>query len=285
MAVDMYASDWGEYFPPGAEDAEVAVPSTRPALTAGYWRWHGMRKDGDYPFDPRAGYLAPYLGFAPRRIAAVRSDPRSPEELLGEIRKLDAIKMCPSFRGSYDEGLKNSFEWGAGGYGYNCWSVGSQEAWYGSTLNWTGVMDPTHPDYAKSSTSWWHGAPRPLFQDPRHTIMFADAAYPQPTYYAESHELVPPYFMESYTTDPTTWLPKPEAYRYGRPEPVKAWGYANPTIHFRHAGQANVLWLDGHVDAHRMDFTRPGPNIYGADSGRMNVGWFGPDDFSLWDYR
>ena len=82
-----------------------------------------------------------------------------------------------------------------------------------------------------------------------------------------------------------TWLPKDPPDPYGLPKPYEPWGLANPTNHFRHDGKCNVLWLDGHVSPRTMDFTRPGANIYGADSGAMGVGWFGPADYSLWDYR
>ena len=286
IAVDMYATDWDEFYIPGGEDVDTRVPNTRGITdwaglsnTFGYWRWHGRRKDGDYPFDPRAGYLAPYLGLKAKLDDTVINETKTPHELIGEIRKLEGIKMCPSFRSYYSEGRHNSFEWGAGGYGYNCWSVGSREAWFGSTLNWTGIHDK----------SWWYGSRRPMFKDPQKTIMFADAAYPQVTdgrrYYTEVHELYQPYFMESYTTDPVTWLPKPEPYDYGHPTPVISWGPANPTIHFRHDGKCNVMWLDGHVSSETMSFTKQGKNIYGADSGDMNIGWFGPDDYSLWDYE
>lgn len=280
MAVEMYASDYNEYFPAAAMDIDVLVPNTRGINAAGYWRWHGRRIDGDYPFDPRVGPLATYMGVPTLRVEKQMemNGQVSPQDLLGELRALEGIKMCPSFRGYYREGDAN-FEWGAGGYGYNAFSVGSQEAYYGSTKNWTGVRDDT----------WWYGSRRPMFADPGNTVMFADAAYPHDgdsgRFYTESHELVPPYFMESYTTDPVTWAPKPQPYDYGNPKPVEAWGLANPTIHFRHDGLTNVLWMDGRVTSRTMDFSRLGANFYGADSAAMDVGWFGPEDYSLWDYR
>ena len=279
MAVEMYTSDWDEYFPAGAMDIATVAPNTRGLATAGYWRWHGRRINGDYPFDPRVGPLAPYTGIPSLRVEKQMAMTATPSEIMGDIRKLEGIKMCPSFKSYYEEGEGNSFEWGAGGYGYNSFSVGSQEAYYGSSTNWTGLR----------AESLWHGSRKPMFGDPANTILFSEAAYPQVTngrkVYAESHELVQPYFMESYTTDPVTWQPKPQPYAYGKPKPVKAWGLANPTIHFRHSGVANVLWLDGHVSPKRMDFSKQGNNIYGADSAAMNVGWFGPDDYSLWDYE
>ena len=274
LAVDMYATEWGEHYPPGAEDIERVVPNTRGIMTAGHWRWHGCRKDGDYPFDPRAGYLAPYLGMQTKRVTEVMNETKGPQQLLGEIRRLEGIKMCPSFRAYYEEGGYNSFEWGSGGYGYNAMFVGSYDGWMGSTTNFTGL----------TPEALWHGARRPMFKNPQGTIMFADSCYPQTVsgrpYYAESHELVPPYFMKSYVD----WSGN-KVRAYGNPEPETSWGFTNPTIHFRHDGRCNVLWLDGHVAPRTMDFTRPEPNIYGADSGAMNVGWFGPEDYTLWDYR
>jgi prepilin-type processing-associated H-X9-DG protein len=50
-----------------------------------------------------------------------------------------------------------------------------------------------------------------------------------------------------------------------------------PSIHFRHRGKANVVWCDGHLTSEEMateaekHFTR------------IDLGWFGPDDNSLFD--
>jgi len=283
MAVEMYCGESNDYYPPGAEDIEVPLPNNRGIITAGHWRWHGRRKNGDYPYDPRVGYLATYLGLDRKTVAEQEAETLSPEALLGEIRRLEGVKMCPSFVSFFEEGGRNAFEWGGGGYGYNCWSVGSKEAWMGSTLFWTG----------ESNDSWKSGSAVRMFKDHVNTIMFADAAYAQKEdtpggpryYYTESHELVPPYYMESYVTDPVTWAPKPKPYAYGRPKPLKSWGLANPTIHFRHDGRCNVLWLDGHITIRSMDFSNPFDFYSGGHAAKMNVGWFGADDFSLWDYR
>jgi prepilin-type processing-associated H-X9-DG protein len=122
-----------------------------------------------------------------------------------------------------------------------------------------------------------------MFQDHGNTIMFADCAMPQTDngrlYFSEESEIYAPWFVDSFNA---AWG---GTSTLGRPQPAKAWGMASPTIHFRHAGMANVCWLDGHVTARRMDFSKLGTNAYGADSAAAEVGWFGPDDFSLWDYE
>jgi len=269
LAVDMYASDWGEYYPPGKEDVDVLAPNSRGVWTAGYWRWHGHRKDGDHPFDPRYGYLAPYLGVQTRRVEEQDSDTTTVN-----AENFQGIKMCPSFRSYYDRGKRNSYEWGAGGYGYNCLFVGSQEGYFGGT--WTGGR----PENV------WYGARASMFRDPTNTIMFADCAMPLKDsatgeeYLIEESELVPPWFLKSFAASP--WNPDPSTP--GSPKVNTMWGRPSATIHFRHNGLANVLWLDGHVSGRTMDFTTQ-TNAYGGHNWRWHVGWFGPDDFTLWDYQ
>ena len=268
MAVEMYAQDWGEFYPPGKEDIELNVPFTREglAMASGYWRWHGRRIDGDHPFDPRYGYLATYLGYVYRNL-----DDQATESDISDTTRLQGVKMCPEFKSYYDKGQKNSYEWGSGGYGYNCLFVGSQEGYRGGT--WTGG----------SSESHWYGSRMGLFKDAARTIMFADAATVQKdgdgnAYIIEESELQPPYFLDSF--DPTWGGTSTK----GKPMPATAWGLPKPTIHFRHNGLANVLWLDGHVSAESMTFSNPatfdGLNMY-----KYNIGWFGEDSFDLWDYQ
>ncbi len=61
-------------------------------------------------------------------------------------------------------------------------------------------------------------------------------------------------------------------------------GRPSPSIHFRHGGIACVAWLDGHVSAEKMSFTRT-TNDYGADDNALDIGWFGPDNNSLFDNK
>jgi prepilin-type N-terminal cleavage/methylation domain-containing protein/prepilin-type processing-associated H-X9-DG protein len=264
LATTMYADDYGEYFPPLAIDIGLTLPNSRGTMTAGHWRWHGRRKDGDHPFDPRVGYLAPYLGLP--TVTAETQDKTTYDipQLVGEIRKLEGIKMCPTFRSYYAEGDRNSFEWGSGGYGYSAF-VGNRSYY---TIDFMGML---FGDI---------GARRPMFRDTSKVIMYADCATPQmdggQLYYAEESQIYQPYWVDS----PVEWGGTSSV---GRPMPSTM--PCDPTIFFRHNGMANVCWLDGHVDARRMDFSVQNALATGVNSGALGIGWFGPDDFSLWDYK
>ena len=60
---------------------------------------------------------------------------------------------------------------------------------------------------------------------------------------------------------------------------------ATPSIHFRHADRANVVWCDGHVDHHTMTASHKSP-FYAADPATFGIGWIGQrDDNSLFDLR
>jgi prepilin-type processing-associated H-X9-DG protein len=267
----MYADDNEEYFPPLAADIGVTVPNTRGITPspAGYWRWHGRRVNGDYPFDPRVGCMASYLGLTVVTQDEQEVTPYNIPQLIGEIQHLQGVKICPTFR-SYAEGNLNTYEWGSGGYGYSPF-VGNR-----------GYYDISYPEMFSGA----EGARRPMFHTPSNTIMFADCASPQMSggqlYYAEESEIYPPNYVDvpvEYWGSGTSSI--------GRPMPMPAadgWGTPAPTIHFRHLGQANVLWLDGHVTASRMDFSGPSYYLNGADSAFTGVGWFGTADFAQWDY-
>lgn len=60
----------------------------------------------------------------------------------------------------------------------------------------------------------------------------------------------------------------------------------DPSIHFRHAGQANIGWADGHVAPQRLAVTRG--NIYGVTESQMRdlgIGWFGPANNRFFDLK
>ena len=65
-------------------------------------------------------------------------------------------------------------------------------------------------------------------------------------------------------------------YSFAEPPRFASGGTPWPSIHFRHRGRANVAWADGHVSAETLDRT----GSYGA---AQALGWFGPDDNSLFD--
>jgi len=60
----------------------------------------------------------------------------------------------------------------------------------------------------------------------------------------------------------------------------------DPSIHFRHAGLANIAWADGHVARERLSQTRG--NIYGVNETQMRdlqIGWFGPANNRFFDLQ
>jgi prepilin-type processing-associated H-X9-DG protein len=79
-------------------------------------------------------------------------------------------------------------------------------------------------------------------------------------------------------------LGNPHLIEYSFVEPPLSSGFPtlSPSIHFRHRHLANVVWVDGHVSAQQMDWTIP-TNVYGASNGRLELGFFGPRDNSLFD--
>ena len=91
------------------------------------------------------------------------------------------------------------------------------------------------------------------------TIMFADSAMAQVDANGE------------YLTE--------ESFVY---PPLSSWGgLSDPSMHFRHEGLVNIAWCDGHVDSRQMSFSLPGKNVYGAYPEPWDIGWYGPQDNSL----
>ena len=56
---------------------------------------------------------------------------------------------------------------------------------------------------------------------------------------------------------------------YSITPPDGGWGMPSPDIHFRHARQAIICWLDGHVSGENISYSND--NSYG----QKNIGWFG----------
>ena len=65
-------------------------------------------------------------------------------------------------------------------------------------------------------------------------------------------------------------------YSFAEPPRFASGGTPWPSIHFRHRGRANVAWADGHVSAESL--VRSDGRSAGHD-----LGWFGPDDNTLFD--
>ncbi|RME40525.1 MAG: hypothetical protein D6788_03135 [Planctomycetota bacterium] len=91
IANDLYATENGGYYVPGAAD-----------FLENLHRWHGVRDRIDEPFDPARGPLAPYLG---------------PDA---------QVRQCPSFPVKEITSPTGGFERGSGGYGYNNRYLGVQ---------------------------------------------------------------------------------------------------------------------------------------------------------------
>ncbi|MHC4717499.1 MAG: type II secretion system protein [Planctomycetota bacterium] len=162
------------------------------------------------------------------------------------------IKQCPSFRDFRDSAGSVAYEAGSGGYGYSDLYVGS-EFW--------------KEGFYHNSPGQLRGARSSAVAKPPETVMFTDAAMPRGwgrrPYYVEESFCYCPYNLD----------------RGGSADPGSP---RQPSIHFRHLGSANVGWCDGHVGG-REDFRSIPINVYGANPEQMGVGWFGPDDNSLFD--
>ncbi len=148
-------------------------------------RWHGARRNSGEAFDPARGWLGPYLGRDGR------------------------VKLCPVF--ATLEASPESFEFGAGGYGYNATYLGGPAA-RGTAL------DPFRPARFAS------------LPNPGRTIMFAGTAL------ARASGL-----QEYPFTEPPSWL---------SPGGAPA-GPSQPSTHFRFGGKALAAWCDGRVSAER----------------------------------
>ncbi len=54
-------------------------------------------------------------------------------------------------------------------------------------------------------------------------------------------------------------------------------GKLSASVHFRHAGRANVAWCDGHATSEEPS-QLDGLNGYGGDAKKHQIGWFGPSE-------
>jgi prepilin-type processing-associated H-X9-DG protein/prepilin-type N-terminal cleavage/methylation domain-containing protein len=161
------------------------------------------------------------------------------------------VKECPG-KVRFVKGKKwgGSFEKGCGSYGYNM-------TYLGSCLWQSGINSLAALIQAYSGTTCVVKVAKPT-----ETLMFADTAFNQKGSLIEYSFAEPPYFVMNgqLLTDM----------------------YPLPSIHFRHRGQANIGWSDGHVDS-RKKADYKGSNAYNEDFDRMDIGWFEPVDNSLFD--
>jgi prepilin-type N-terminal cleavage/methylation domain-containing protein/prepilin-type processing-associated H-X9-DG protein len=166
------------------------------------------------------------------------------------------VKECP-LRVEFVKGQdwNTNFEQGCGGYGYNMTYVGSR-----LSKGAAGSVQAWKDSYATTASMIEVAAPA-------QTLMFADTAMVK-----DGISLIEYSFAEP-----------PFTVHNGRP--VTEF-YMSPSIHFRHRGQANVGWADGHIEPRRMVRADPKSdraNAYGVNSANMNLGWFEPIDNTLFD--
>jgi len=156
------------------------------------------------------------------------------------------IRQCPTFPAEEAARISGGFERNAGGYGYNSVYVGAATL-RRSTGEVTLLDDRI-------------GARQSEIRRPAATVMFSDTAF-------AASGLIEYSFVEP------------------RFQPLSPLNRADPSIHFRHTGRANVGWCDGHVDSRSRTFTWKS-GLYRADPKRLNIGWFGlSDDNTFFDLR
>ena len=148
------------------------------------------------------------------------------------------IRQCPTFPAEEAARISGGFERNAGGYGYSGVYVGA------ATLHRDNDEVTVLDDRI--------GARSSDVRRPADTIMFADTAF-------AASALIEYSFVEP------------------RFQPMNPTQRADPSIHYRHVGQANVGWCDGHVDSRRRTLTWKS-GFYRADPDKLQLGWFGHDD-------
>lgn len=156
------------------------------------------------------------------------------------------VRACPTFTPTTlaledtDPTQTGAFESSAGGFGYN-------NTYLGQTRNRSGLLISDRA-----------GARIDAAQRPAETAAFADAAFvgdQAPTDLIE-YSFIEPRFIVS---------PNAAGFRL------------EPSVHFRHANQTTVAWLDTHVSTETKAFTHTN-GLYRTNPTEHNLGWFGTSD-------
>jgi len=158
-----------------------------------------------------------------------------------------AARTCPTFKPALDAltAAHQGFERACGGYAYNNAYLGMDRVQKSHGI-WTVRTDRV-------------GARTSRFAAPTSTTAFTDAAFAADT------------LIEYSFAEPPFWPQYPTAR-------------TDPSIHFRHTARATVAWLDAHVTTESMTRTHSS-GLYTADPRDHAIGWYGPDDNSLFDYE
>lgn len=155
------------------------------------------------------------------------------------------VKQCPQIVRFVKDGSKNAFEAGCGGYGYNSVGVGSRNYQYG-------FCDEAMRSSMKTTE----------IRQPSKNVMFTDTAFVQgypDRYLIEYSFCEPPRFV---------FFNGVKIIEVGRPV---------PSIHFRHLGETNVVWCDGHVSSEPFAFSKLEQEVLE----QFKIGWFGLEDNRL----
>jgi prepilin-type processing-associated H-X9-DG protein/prepilin-type N-terminal cleavage/methylation domain-containing protein len=266
MAMEMYCNHFNEYYLSAARDSMIPVGGNLE-------RWHGIRQQTGAdasgnpiytPFDSALSKLAPYLG----------TDGK--------------VKECPTFASKWQS--SGAYEIGCGGYGMNHLYVGSHE--YKMPVYWTAAVS------APSTFDDWlaveYGSARREVRELNRTILFADAAAPDTHYSGKIIEYSfaePNYYTNASRYDSSLFDTHPDP-NYPL-DTVDLSRSCSPSLHFRHSGNINVAWCDGHVTSEGPLYSRTlTMTVYSGagdwtgtptpvDYSKYSLGWFGDDDNSL----
>lgn len=192
---------------------------------------------------PDAGNLIRWHGV--RSSADLSSDfDFTKSGLYNYISKSGEIKRCPTLGIMTDLDLP-AYEKGGGGYGYNeC--IGSRMYFVANAWG----------EEAKSE-----GLALQEIRNAAETVMFTDSAcVVNSSGNHEENADAGRLAENSFSKSP---------FYVSGMEPQPAWGFAWPTMHFRHSRTANVGWVDGHVSAPPIQFSN------GRNWEKLNLGWFG----------
>jgi prepilin-type processing-associated H-X9-DG protein len=164
------------------------------------------------------------------------------------------VKECPA-RVAFLKGQNwsRNYEQGGGGYGYNMMYLGSR------------LWEPSADVASAGRRAYTHTTAVTEVRNPAQTLMFADTAMAN-----DGSSLIEYSFAEP-----------PFAVFGGQ---VMMDVRMSPSIHFRHAGQANIGWTDGHIGSEPMA-PLAGSNVYGVKSSALGLGWFAPVDNTPFDLR
>ena len=177
-------------------------------------RWHGQRSSGSAPFDSAKGWLGPYLGRDGR------------------------VKVCPAWAALDLAPDAESFETGAGGYGYNTTYLGGP------------IPDtPTGP---------YRPARFANLPQPSRTVMFATTAL------ARANGL-----QEYPFAEPPCWL-NPGGGLEGENQPSTHFRFGGKALAAWCDGRVSAEVPNAAA--------WPGANYYGGDNRKSAIGWFGPTE-------